>query len=289
MALNCGSSMKWYSRPCCSWPRGARVVCDTDTARCESSSSSAFTRLDLPVPLGAATTKRLPGVCMLRVDLTGAAAAPMRLGSLAALLCRAAVARNCRQCGMRRSEQPAPAAAAPQILALGEPMVEFNCTGAGDGRLYLQGFGGDTSNFAIAAARQGARVGCLGALGDDANGRMLRALWDAKAWTTATCAAMPPPTPRSTSSRHGARGHEFSFFRQGSAASRMRPADLPRARIEAARVLHLSGITLAISDSSCDTAYAAIDIARAAGVRRQLRHQPAAQAVAAGARPRADR
>ena len=59
-----GSSMKWYSRPSCSWPRGARVVCDTDTHRCESSSSSALTRLDLPVPLGAATTKRLPGVCM---------------------------------------------------------------------------------------------------------------------------------------------------------------------------------------------------------------------------------
>ncbi len=31
-------------------------------------------------------------------------------------------------------------------------------------------------------------------------------------------------------------------------------------------MLHLSGITLAISDSACDTAYAAIDIARAAGV-----------------------
>ncbi len=46
----------------------------------------------------------------------------------------------------------------------------------------------------------------------------------------------------------------------------MRPADLPRQRIEAAQVLHLSGITLAISDSSCDTAHAAIEVARAAGV-----------------------
>ena len=64
------------------------------------------------------------------------------------------------------------------ILAYGEPMVEFNQTGEGDGRLYLQGFGGDSSNFAIAAARQGARVGYFSALGDDRNGRMLRALWD---------------------------------------------------------------------------------------------------------------
>ena len=66
----------------------------------------------------------------------------------------------------------------PDILALGEPMVEFNHTGEGAGRLYLQGFGGDTSNFAIAAARQGARVGYLSALGDDPYGAMLRRLWD---------------------------------------------------------------------------------------------------------------
>jgi 2-dehydro-3-deoxygluconokinase len=52
-----------------------------------------------------------------------------------------------------------------EVLALGEAMVEFNQTGAGDGRLYLQGFGGDTSNFAIAAARQGARVGYVSAVG----------------------------------------------------------------------------------------------------------------------------
>jgi len=51
---------------------------------------------------------------------------------------------------------------ATQILAFGEAMVEFNQTGAGEGRLFLQGFGGDTSNFAIAAARQGARVHSTG-------------------------------------------------------------------------------------------------------------------------------
>src|SRR5438552_5124951 len=53
--------MKWYSRPSCSWPRGLRVVWEIDTTRCESISSSDLTRLDLPAPLGAATTKRFPG------------------------------------------------------------------------------------------------------------------------------------------------------------------------------------------------------------------------------------
>jgi len=153
------------------------------------------------------------------------------------------------------------------VLALGEPMVEFNQTGEGGGRNYLQGFGGDTSNAAIAAARQGARVGYLTALGDDGYGRMLRELWrregvddslvrtDAEAFTAVYFVT------------HGAHGHSFSFFRRGSAASRMRPADLPLERIRAARVLHLSGISAAISDSACDTCLAAVAAAREAGVR----------------------
>jgi 2-dehydro-3-deoxygluconokinase len=158
-------------------------------------------------------------------------------------------------------------AAAVDILAYGEPMVEFNQTGEGAGRLYLQGFGGDSSNFAIAAARQGARVGYFSALGDDPYGAMLRALWreegvddrcvltDAAAFTAIYFVT------------HDERGHHFSFFRAGSAASRLTPAAVPAAQIAAAKVLHLSGISLAISASACDTGYAAIAAARAAGVK----------------------
>ncbi|MEO7116964.1 MAG: sugar kinase [Caldimonas sp.] len=146
-------------------------------------------------------------------------------------------------------------------------MVEFNQTGAEGGTLYLQGYGGDTSNFAIAAARQGASVGYVSALGDDIYGAMLRALWrqegvdqshvltDAKAFTAIYFVT------------HDDDSHHFSFFRRGSAASRMGPAQLPRAAIEQASVLHLSGISLAISKSACNAGLAAIDIARKAGVR----------------------
>lgn len=155
----------------------------------------------------------------------------------------------------------------PDILAFGEPMVEFNQTGEGDGRLYLQGFGGDTSNFAVAAARQGASVGYLSALGDDPYGRLLRSLWDREGVDHASVVTDASAFTAIYFVTHGERGHEFHFFRAGSAASRMQPADLPLARIAAAKVLHLSGISLAISASACDTAFAAIDAARAAGVR----------------------
>lgn len=157
-------------------------------------------------------------------------------------------------------------AAVTDILALGEPMVEFNQTGEAQGRLYLQGFGGDTSNFAIAAARQGARVGYVSAIGDDAYGRMLRELWAREGVDHAAVRTDPSAFTAIYFVTHDADGHHFSFFRGGSAASRYAAADLPRARIEAARVLHLSGISLAISAAACDAAYAAVGIARAAGV-----------------------
>ena len=63
------------------------------------------------------------------------------------------------------------------IVAIGEAMVEFNQTGDGGGRSYLQGFGGDTSNAVIAASRQGARCAFATRLGDDDFGRMCLDLW----------------------------------------------------------------------------------------------------------------
>lgn len=67
-------------------------------------------------------------------------------------------------------------AASPAILALGEAMVEFNQVSK-DQPDYLQGFGGDTSNFCVAAARQGATAGFVSAVGDDHFGRLLLDLW----------------------------------------------------------------------------------------------------------------
>lgn len=46
------------------------------------------------------------------------------------------------------------------ILAIGEALIEFMYRPEGEPRvLYEQGFGGDTSNALIAAARQGRRPG----------------------------------------------------------------------------------------------------------------------------------
>jgi len=62
------------------------------------------------------------------------------------------------------------------VAALGEALVEFNQTQS-EPPLYLQGFGGDTSNAAIAAARAGAKVRYLTRLGTDRWGDGLLSLW----------------------------------------------------------------------------------------------------------------
>jgi 2-dehydro-3-deoxygluconokinase len=160
---------------------------------------------------------------------------------------------------------------APAILSLGEPMIEFNQTRADAPDRYLRGFGGDTSNMAIAAARlagrDGPRVGYITRVGADAFGRMLVDLWRAENVDTAGVEVDRDAPTGVYFVTHGAQGHEFSYLRAGSAASRMSPATLPSDLIRAARVLHVSGISQAISTSACDAVFAAIDIARGAGVR----------------------
>jgi len=65
---------------------------------------------------------------------------------------------------------------------------------------------------------------------------------------------------------HAENGHRFTYLRAGSAAARMTPQSLPRDYIAGAKVLHVSGISQAISESACDTVFEAIAIARGAGV-----------------------
>ena len=146
-------------------------------------------------------------------------------------------------------------------------MLEFNHRPVAGEDLYLQGFGGDTSNFAIAAARQGASVGYLTRLGDDPFGDRFIDLWQREGIDVSLVARDAEAPTGIYFVNHDARGHQFHYYRSGSAASRMRPQDLPLERMRAVQLLHLSGISQAISTSACDAALLAMGEARAAGVR----------------------
>lgn len=152
------------------------------------------------------------------------------------------------------------------VLAIGEPMIEVNQTQPGDPN-YLQGFGGDTSNMIIAAARQGARAAYVTHLGEDAFGRMFLDLWRGEGVDTSGVTLDAAAHTGVYFVTHNASGHVFSYLRAGSAASRMRPEDLPLDLIRSSRFVQASGISMAISASAADSVLAAFDAARAAGAR----------------------
>jgi 2-dehydro-3-deoxygluconokinase len=142
----------------------------------------------------------------------------------------------------------------PDIVALGEPMIEFNQIRSGEAS-YQQGFGGDTTNFAIAVARQGVSSGYLTKLGNDVFGKMFMRLWQGEGVDTRGVQFDPGAHTAVYFVSHSEAGHSFNYLRAGSAASRMTPSDFSPELIINAR-----------SATACDTVFAAIEQARKAGV-----------------------
>ncbi|HTS54633.1 MAG TPA: sugar kinase [Burkholderiales bacterium] len=185
--------------------------------------------------------------------------------------------------------------AAVDIVSLGEPLYEFSQI-RGEDKRYLQGFGGDTMNAAIAAARQGAQAAYITRLGDDEFGRQLLDLWRSEGLDTSGVGLDCEAHTAVYFIHYGPQGHVFSYLRAGSAASRMRPEHLPLDLIRHAKFFHASAISQAISASACDTVFAAIDTAKSAGVkfaydsnlRLRLWPLPRAKAVITATIPLAD-
>ncbi len=153
------------------------------------------------------------------------------------------------------------------ILCLGEPLGEF--VREPDGRWRL-GYGGDTSNAAIAAARQGASVGYLGALGTDLFGDGIVAHWAQEGVSAASVLRNPDAPTGLNFIEPDPAARRFTYVRKGSAASLYGSDDLDLPAIRAAKVLHLSGITLAVSPTLRAAGFAAMRAARAAGARVSL-------------------
>jgi len=97
------------------------------------------------------------------------------------------------------------------ILCLSEALVEFNQV---NGPEWRQGFGGDVSNVAVAAARQGARTGIATRLGDDGFGRALMEMWEAEGVDTSAVSSDPGAPTGLYFVRHGIDGHKFEGWRR---------------------------------------------------------------------------
>lgn len=158
----------------------------------------------------------------------------------------------------------------PEIVALGEPLIEFSAideTPLSKVKQFKRGFGGDTSNLVVAVSRLGGKAGYLTCLGNDEFAESFLGLWQKEGVDTRHIVTDSTAyTGMYFIARMGQK-HNFTYLRQNSAASRMTPEFLPADYIRRARLLHISGISQCISTSACDTVFSAIAIAKEANVK----------------------
>tara|TARA_B110000444_G_scaffold256898_1_gene294234 strand:- start:2879 stop:3781 length:903 start_codon:yes stop_codon:yes gene_type:complete len=151
---------------------------------------------------------------------------------------------------------------------MGEAMVEFTRMNRSKGEaLYIRGLGGDTSNCAISAARQGVKVAYLSAVGDDQFGKIAIDTWLTEGIDVSQVFVDPnsptgiyfiDPVPK---------GRNFTYYRAGSAASRMSSISSSQTILSRTAILHLSAITQAISIAPNEPSFEAIDIVKKNGGR----------------------
>lgn len=156
------------------------------------------------------------------------------------------------------------------VVTLGEAMVLFAAQQPGpleQVERFTRSTAGAELNVAIGLARLGLKVGYVSALGHDTLGRSIVAALDREGVDRQQLRIDPQhPTGFMLKSRSDdGSDPQTEYFRRGSAASRLGPADHPRDYCAAARHLHLTGIFVAVSESARELVFEVAAEARAAG------------------------
>ncbi|MEU9188886.1 sugar kinase [Streptomyces sp. NPDC048484] len=159
--------------------------------------------------------------------------------------------------------------APPEVVTFGETMAALRAHAALrlGGSLGLSVAGAE-SNVAIGLARLGHRVRWAGRVGADELGALVLRTLRAEGIDTAHAVTDDTGRPTGlllTEPRLGTLTR-VSYYRADSAGSALSPADVLPALDPGPRILHLTGITPALSASAAETALAAVTAARDAGI-----------------------
>lgn len=158
---------------------------------------------------------------------------------------------------------------APYVVTIGETMALLTAEHPGPlahvSSMGL-GIGGSESNVAIGIQRLGGSAVWCGRIGADSLGQLVRR--EIRAEGVAVRATDDPvaPTGLMLKERRTMSTQKVNYYRAGSAGSRLEPDDVDSSLIMKASILHVSGVTPALSLSAAKTIRHAIDIARSAGV-----------------------
>ncbi|MFO7167721.1 MAG: sugar kinase [Chloroflexota bacterium] len=157
----------------------------------------------------------------------------------------------------------------PEVVTLGECMGVLyppDPVTIDDARSLLWDIGGAEANLSIALCRLGHSARFISRVGDDPFGRRVRAVLAAEGVDTSAL-TVDDAAPTGVFFREwlpdGVR--RVYYYRAGSAASRLSAEDLTPELFSGARVVHLTGITPALSSSCAAACERAVELARAAG------------------------
>lgn len=161
--------------------------------------------------------------------------------------------------------------AVPDVITLGETMVLFAPLEAGPlryARRFEMRLGGAESNFAVGVVRLGFSAGWVSRLGDDEFGRFIYTQLRGEG-VDVSRVRFDPEAPTGVFFKELGRpgGTRVYYYRRGSAASRLSPADLDEDYFAGARWLHLTGITPALSESCRAAVEVALNLARRHGLK----------------------
>jgi 2-dehydro-3-deoxygluconokinase len=157
----------------------------------------------------------------------------------------------------------------PEVVTLGECMAVLypqDPVSLDHTTTLLLDIGGAESNLALRLRQLGHSVRFISRVGDDPFGQRMRATLATNGVDT-DYLTVDVNAPTGIFFREwladGAR--RVYYYRAGSAASRLAPDDLPREAFDGARIVHLTGITPALSASCAAAVARAIELARAVG------------------------
>lgn len=158
----------------------------------------------------------------------------------------------------------------PELVTLGETMVVFDSVSNGPLRYasnYTCHTGGAETTVAVGVVRQGHTAGWISSLGNDEFGMLIRRTFMGEG-VDLSRVTFSDAYPTGIFFRQAAGNGEFRnfYYRKNSAASVMTPDMLDEDYIAGAKVLHVTGITLAVSKQAAQTTIRAMEIAKKKGV-----------------------
>ncbi len=156
------------------------------------------------------------------------------------------------------------------VVTIGETLALFRSDGVGpvahNTRFDLS-IGGAESNVAIAVTRLGGIAAWIGRVGADSFGDLVTR--ELRAEGVQVHAVRDPGHPTALMIREVRTSNlaRVTYYRAHSAGAHLTPTDVPLETVRSAKILHVTGITPALSLDARAAVFAAVDDARANGVK----------------------